>query len=65
MYHTAPGLAPFAANGCAGFPSPGRGCGGLLRAFGAQQNLLQTLVNRFRQSRHGCLFQQKCRARQY
>jgi hypothetical protein len=33
MYHTAGGLAPFAANGCSGFPSPGVGeeaCCGLL-----------------------------------
>ena len=25
MYHSARGLAPFAANGCTGFPSPGSG----------------------------------------
>jgi hypothetical protein len=37
----------------------------LLPRPGYVGNGLQCLVNRFRQSRHGCLFQQKCRARQY
>ena len=72
MYHAARRLAPFAANRCTGFPSPGSGLGGIFPGFwsakrfgsnlvprpGFLGNGLRHFVNRFRQFRHGCLFQQ-------